>query len=132
MNFISKHDRVWHAHKFMAQQVVDRMGKNKAASGNIARRILGKDVPAGPSDSGVTAGKLGDNESYLAELRKLRKKAGNAVLLVPKFMSDHNLVSARIMFTVGKPAIHSLCFGPMPSKRPRLLFLSPGRGLPLD
>jgi hypothetical protein len=132
LNLISQHDRVWHAHKFMAQQVADRMGKNKAALGSIARHIVGQDVPVGPSDSGVIAGKPGDKESYLAELRKLRKKAGNAILLVPMFMSDHNLVNARIMLLVGRPAVHALCFGLMPSKRPRLLFLSFGRALPLD
>ena len=57
LNLISQYDRVWHAHKFMAQQAADRMGKNKAALGNIARRVLGQDAPAGPSDSGVIVGK---------------------------------------------------------------------------
>ena len=104
LNLIDKYDRVWTAHRFLADEFAKKLGKNKAALGSIARELLSEDiVPAGPSDSGAIVGKLGDKESYLAQLRKLRKKAGNAVLLVPMFMSDRNLVNARIMLLVGRP-----------------------------
>lgn len=106
LNLIDKYDRVWHAHKFLAQQVADRLGKRM--TGKIARELLGEAiVPVGPSDSGaIVAAEPAGKESYLAELRKLRKKAGNAVLLVPMLMNDRNLVNARIMLLVGRPAAH--------------------------
>ena len=127
LNLIDKYDRVWTAHRFLADEFAKKLGKNKAALGSIARELLSEDiVPAGPSDSGAIVGKLGDKESYLAQLRKLRKKAGNAVLLVPMFMSDHNLVNARIMLLVGRPAAHVLCLGLRQSQSSCVLLLSSG------
>ena len=118
LKLIDKYDRVWTAHRFLADEFAKKLWKNKAALGSIA--------PAGPSDSGAIVGKLGDKESYLAQLRKLRKKAGNAVLLVPMFTSDHNLVNARIMLLVGRPAAHVLCLGLRQSQSSCVLLLSSG------
>ena len=107
LSLIDDYDSVWHAHKFLAQQVADKLGKNKAATGRLAKELLAAVVPAGPSDSGASVAQPAapsDKESYLAGLRKLRKQAGQAILLVPMLMNDHNLVNARIMLLCGRPA----------------------------
>ena len=53
-------------------------------------------VSGGSSDNG--------KEAYLAEMRALRKKAGNALLLAPRLMHSINLINGRIMLLVAKLA----------------------------
>ena len=43
-------------------------------------------------------------ETYVAEMRALRKKAGNALLLCPRLMHAMNLVNGRIMLLIAKVA----------------------------
>ena len=43
-------------------------------------------------------------ESCTAEMRALRKRAGNFLLLAPLFLHDRNLLNARVMLLVGQVA----------------------------
>ena len=53
-----------------------------------------------PSNSGVS--KAEGKEAYKAEMRALRKRVGNALLLSPRLLTSSNLVNARIMLLVAK------------------------------
>ena len=101
LKLIDRHDTRWHCHKFMAEQVADKLlrsgSKSKKVMGDMAKAL----VPHAASDSG---NQKEGKEGQLAELRKLRKKAGNAILMTPLLMNDNNLVNCRVMLLVGRPA----------------------------
>jgi hypothetical protein len=97
---IDRYDHVWHCHRYMAQIVADSFMKGREGKAVVTELVK-------PRVSASDAGKPGQEstkESYMAELRKLRKQAGNAMLLAPSLMSDNNLVNARILLLVGRPA----------------------------
>ena len=78
------------------------MGKNKERIAEVAASVLEFMKNQDPSASGGST----DNgkEAYLAEMRALRKKAGNALLLCPRLMHAMNLVNGRIMLLIAKVA----------------------------
>ena len=78
------------------------MGKNKERIAEVAASVLEFMKNQDPSASGGST----DNgkEAYLAEMRALRKKAGNALLLCPRLMHAVNLVNGRIMLLIAKVA----------------------------
>ena len=78
------------------------MGKNKERIAEVAASVLEFMKNQDPSASGGST----DNgkEAYLAEMRALRKKAGNALLLCPRLMHAVILVNCRIMLLIAKVA----------------------------
>ena len=100
-------DCVWHARLFMAEKVAEML--TRAHGRNTKQRI--KEVAASvlqfmkSSDPSASGGSTNNGkEAYLAEMRALRKKAGNALLLCPRLMHSMNLVNGRIMLLVAKVA----------------------------
>ena len=78
------------------------MGHTKERIAEVAASVLQFMENQDPSASGGSTDK--GKEAYLAEMRALRKKAGNALLLCPRLMHAMNLVNGRIMLLIAKVA----------------------------
>ena len=105
IKLLDHNDPVWHARFYMAEKVAEMLTrthgkKTKQRVAEVAASVL--EFMKNPSNSGGST----DNgkEAYLAEMRALRKKAGNALLLAPRLMHAINLVNGRIMLLVAKVA----------------------------
>ena len=107
LKLLNKYDSVFHARRFQAQEIANRFvlqnprGKELVASvAETVTKAMTQDTSTGLGLQSNDAGK----EQHLAEMRQLRKKAGNALLLAPRLMHTANLVNSRIMLLVGKVA----------------------------
>ncbi len=102
LKMIREHDSAWHARKYLAENIADSFAKGpdeKKKVEAVAQEVVQfmSTLPSGPGGGG-------DKATYLEEVRRLRKKAGNALLLAPRLMHFHNLVNARLMLLVGQVA----------------------------
>ena len=98
-------DKVWHARRYMAEEVADMLLKSQGKKAKEQACEMAAQVLAfmeNPSDSGES--KVAGKEAYKAEMRALRKRVGNALLLAPRLMHSSNLVNARIMLLVSRVA----------------------------
>ena len=98
-------DPVWHARKYMAEEVADQLLRSQSKKAKEQACAVADKMFAfmqDPSDSGVS--KVDGKEAHKAEMRALRKRVGNALLLSPRLMTTSNLVNARIMLLIARLA----------------------------
>ena len=97
-------DRVWHARLYMAEKVAELL--TRAHGRQTRQRIteVAASVLEFMQNQGLSASGGNDKEGYKAQMRVLRKKAGNALLMCPHLMHSVNLVNGRIMLLVAKVA----------------------------
>ena len=105
IKLLNEVDTVWHARKYMAEEVANMLLKSKSKKAKeqacaVADQILA--FMQNPSDSGVS--KVDGKEAHKAEMRALRKRVGNALLLAPRLMTAGNLLNARIMLLIARLA----------------------------
>jgi hypothetical protein len=129
IKLINQHDAVFHVRRYHAERVAELFGSRPGGKANAA--ALAEIVRIGdrntsnasavhtdphrsrenPEAGTVThtsglqdprESQTSTKETQLSELRKLRKQAGNALLLAPRLLHDQNLMNARIMLLVGK------------------------------
>ena len=98
-------DSVWHARKYMAEEIANMLlrSKNQKAKEQacaMADQVLA--IMQDPSDLGVS--KAEGKEAHKAEMRALRKRVGNALLLSSRLLTSSDLVNARIMLLFAKLA----------------------------
>ena len=94
---IHKHDESWHCHKHMAELVAHHFLKTKGNK-NLLEYLKASTLASG-TDGECEQSRT--KEEHLDEMRRLRRRAGNSMLLAPMMMTDHNLVNARILLLVG-------------------------------
>ena len=98
-------DTVWHARRYMAEEVADMLLKSKGKKAKEQATEMASKVLAFMQDPSVTGDSKADGkEAFKAEMRALRKRVGNALLLSPRLMHSSNLVNARIMLLVSNLA----------------------------
>ena len=97
-------DQVWHARRYMAEQVADMLSRSEGKKAKERVAEVAAQVLAFMSDPSTSGDSKEGKEAYLAEMRALRKKAGNALLLAPRLMHHVNLVNGRIMLLVARVA----------------------------
>jgi hypothetical protein len=129
IKLIDQHDPVFHARRYHAEQVAELFGSRpggKADAVALAEIVrIGDQINSAANavhsdahrsrenpEAGIATNAYGlqdpresqtsTKETQLSELRKLRKQAGNALLLAPRLLHDQNLINARIMLLVGK------------------------------
>ena len=127
VKLIARQDGVWHARRWQAERVAQLLTGNKGkqivtdlvkdmqnAGGTAVITDPGVADPGGTvvkADPGATTRVIahhGDavttKESCLAEMKALRKRVGNCLLLAPLLLHDRNLLNARIMLLVAQTA----------------------------
>ena len=114
VKFIYRQDRVWHARRWQAERVAQLLTGNKGKQ-IVTDLVTAVQNPGGTTvitDPGVAdpggnanhGNAMTTKESCLAEMRALRKRVGNCLLLAPLLLHDRNLLNARIMLLVGQVA----------------------------
>jgi len=111
VKIIHKQDHAWHARRWQAERVsqmlTGKMGKDILTdlAPAVATTDPGVAEPGGPK---VSTGHGGEatttKETLLQEMKALRKRVGNCLLLAPLLMHDSNLINARILLLVGQVA----------------------------
>ena len=127
VKLIHRQDRVWRARRWQVERVAQLLtgsqGKQIASDLAVAMQNPGGTVVTtdpGVADPGGTVVNAdpGANSSSVAhraaetttkmscmeDLKALRKRAGNCLLLAPLLLHDSNLLNARIMLSVGQVA----------------------------
>ena len=96
-------DPVWHANRYMAEEVADQLLKSKDQAGKQqANNMVEKVMKDWQAQSGSECSKAEGKEAHKAALRDMRKKVGNALLVAPKLLNAGNLVNGRIMLLVSR------------------------------
>ena len=100
-------DDLWHVSLYMAEKTAEMLTRTpgKGAKDRIAEVAASVLEFMKSQDPSASGGCTDDGkEAYLAQMRALRKKAGNALLLCPRLMHAVNLVNGRIMLLIAKVA----------------------------
>ena len=105
-----RHDKVWHVRRWQAERVAELLTGNrgKQIATHLVTAMQNPGGTAVTADPGVANANHGDamttKETCLAEMRALRKRVGNCLLLAPLLLHDRNLLNSRIMLLVGRVA----------------------------
>ncbi len=104
LKLIHANDTHWHAQKYHSQKVAEQLVKTPGG-----KKIIESTVSLVKSPDAHRAREQDDKAAisthqFKAQLRKLRKEAGNSLLLAPKFYHTENCINARIMWGVGQVA----------------------------
>ena len=111
VKLVHKQDHAWHARRWQAERVsqmlTGKMGK-ATLTDLISAKVTADPGIGEPGGSKVSVGHGGEvtttKETTLQEMKALRKRMGNCLLLAPLLMHDSNLINARIMLLVGQVA----------------------------
>ena len=112
LKLIHRQDKVWHVRRWQAERVALLLtgNKGKLIATELVQAVQNPGGTTVATDPGVANANHGDGdamttkESCLAEMRALRKRVGNCLLLAPLLLHDRNLLDARIMLLVGQDA----------------------------
>ena len=104
LKHIHANDKHWHAQKFHAQKVSEQLVKTPGG-----KKLVESTASVVKTINAHRAREQDDKPAmstcqFKAQMQKLRKVAGNSLLLAPKFYHTENCVNARIMWGVGKVA----------------------------
>lgn len=95
-------DTVWHARKYMADKVAESFLMSKGKQAKERPEAMAEKVLEFMQNPPARGSQANAKETQKAEMRALRKRVGNALLLGPRLMHTENFVNGRIMYLISK------------------------------